>query len=284
MFKLEFRNTDTHEGGRVAYHLMSPQNNEELHEHDFTELVLITGGSGTHFNEHTSYHISSRDLFVVPLGQKHGYKNTKNLSLINIMFMEDFISLNKSDIVNLPGYQSLFVIEPGIKSGENRSHLKLSKDNWLEIQKSVDLLRQEIDSEEGGHALYVDTLLTQIIIQASRAFPGVGHLIDDESFRLAGLFSFIEQNLHHPLNTPELAAVADLSLSTLQRKVRSITGESLTSMINRLRVERSKALLRDTNLTVTQVALRVGFEDGNYFSKVFRKILGTSPRQWRLKE
>ena len=284
MFKLEFKNADTHEGGRVAYHIMSPQNNEEIHEHDFTELVLITGGSGTHFNEHSSYNISTRDLFVIPLGQKHGYKNTRNLSLINIMFKEDFISLSKSDIVNLPGYQSLFIIEPGMKSGEGQSHLKLGKDKWLDIQKSVDLLRHEIDSEEGGHALYVDTLLTQIIIQASRAYPGVGHFIDDESFRLAELFSFIEQNLHHPLNTPELADIAGISLSTLQRKIRSVTGESLTSMINRLRIERSKTLLHDTDLSVTQVALRVGFEDGNYFSKVFRKFLGTSPRQWRLKE
>ncbi len=80
MFNLEFRNTDTHEGGRVAYHLMSPQKNEEIHEHDFTELVLITGGSVTHFNEHSSYNINTRDLFVVPQTNRATVKTDLTIS------------------------------------------------------------------------------------------------------------------------------------------------------------------------------------------------------------
>jgi len=56
---------------------------------------------------------------------------------------------------------------------------------------------------------------------------------------------------------------------------------NFTAYVNRLRIDQSKSLLRETNIPLVDIAGMVGYEDQSYFTKVFRKITGTSPGKYR---
>ena len=58
-------------------------------------------------------------------------------------------------------------------------------------------------------------------------------------------------------------------------------GETLTDYINRTRLENSKILIKSSDLPISVVALNVGYTDPNYFVKLFRKLYGMTPSEYR---
>lgn len=78
-----------------------------------------------------------------------------------------------------------------------------------------------------------------------------------------------------------LLARAGQSHDHVSRRFRETYGMTPLSYLNRLRMERAKALLDGTDLSVTEVARRLGFGDFRYFSRLFRKVTGRTPREHR---
>ena len=56
---------------------------------------------------------------------------------------------------------------------------------------------------------------------------------------------------------------------------------SFTEYLNEVRIKRSRELLKDTDMEILDIALFVGYEDQSYFTKVFKKITGNTPRKFR---
>lgn len=87
-------------------------------------------------------------------------------------------------------------------------------------------------------------------------------------------------NLELPLTLNELSTVVSVSPSHLSRIFKSETGMSMTDYINLKRIEESKPYLLRGNLPITEIALMVGFNDLNYFGRVFKKIMGVKPSEY----
>lgn len=81
-----------------------------------------------------------------------------------------------------------------------------------------------------------------------------------------------------------LAEAQGINASYLSALFRRETGETVTDYVNRKRVDLAVHLLSTTGLQVQTVAQHCGFADVHYFSKVFKKLTGQTPRQFRSKE
>ncbi len=92
---------------------------------------------------------------------------------------------------------------------------------------------------------------------------------------------FIKQRMGEKLLIAEVAEYVYLSKSHLSRIIRQELGCTFTEYVNRLRVDRSKLLLMDGRLSLAEIAGKVGFEDQSYYTKVFKRILGTTPSEYR---
>lgn len=93
--------------------------------------------------------------------------------------------------------------------------------------------------------------------------------------------SYVLHHIETNLSLALLAKHAGCNSSYLSRRFKLETGVALTSYINRKRIDAAKWLLEDESISVTDVALRVGFEDVNYFSRVFRTVAGITATQYR---
>jgi AraC family transcriptional regulator, transcriptional activator FtrA len=98
---------------------------------------------------------------------------------------------------------------------------------------------------------------------------------------LAPVLAWLEENLSEPFGVAEVAARAHMSQRTLVRRFRAETGEGLAEWVARHRVERARALLEDTDLSVTQVAHDAGFGSVEALRRHFLARVGTSPRAYR---
>ncbi len=86
-----------------------------------------------------------------------------------------------------------------------------------------------------------------------------------------------------PLDIAALARIAHVSQAHFIRTFRATFGETPHRYLQRRRVERSMSLLRDTDRSVTQICLDVGFTSLGTFSRTFREIVGESPSAYRMR-
>ena len=83
------------------------------------------------------------------------------------------------------------------------------------------------------------------------------------------------------LDIPALARSAHVSKAHFSRSFKAAFGETPHQYLLSRRIERAKALLRDTDLAVTDICLAVGFSSLGTFSRQFRHLVGTSPTDYR---
>src|SRR5688500_20379165 len=84
-----------------------------------------------------------------------------------------------------------------------------------------------------------------------------------------------------PLDVRAVAAVAHLSEAHFSRSFRTVFGETPHRYLQRRRVERAMFLLRETDLSVTEICFDVGFSSLGTFSRTFTSIVGESPSAYR---
>jgi transcriptional regulator GlxA family with amidase domain len=98
---------------------------------------------------------------------------------------------------------------------------------------------------------------------------------------LSPVFDWLDEHLTEPLSVGRVATQVHMSQRTLERRFREETGESLAAWIARRRVERARALLEDSHLTVTQIAHAAGFGSTESMRRHFLTHTGTTPRSYR---
>jgi signal transduction histidine kinase/DNA-binding response OmpR family regulator len=94
----------------------------------------------------------------------------------------------------------------------------------------------------------------------------------------------VEANLEKSIfNATDLADKVNLSESQLYRKLKAISGKSTAIFIRTVRLTKSKELLEISNLSISEIAYQVGFNDPAWFSRVFKEEYGISPTEARAK-
>lgn len=113
-------------------------------------------------------------------------------------------------------------------------------------------------------------------LNEAEAFTGLDKLFMDE------LNQLLEQHYtNEDFGIEEACADMKVSRVQLHRKLVALTGLSASHFISRFRVEKAAKLLLRTRMTVSEIAFEVGFHDANYFSRIFSKIYGLSPGDYR---
>jgi two-component system response regulator YesN len=95
------------------------------------------------------------------------------------------------------------------------------------------------------------------------------------------VMEFIKDNYIKKVSLDELAQQVFLSKSYLSSIFKEEMNINISVYINKVRVERSKSYLSDTALSISEIAQQCGFEDQSYFTKVFKKQMGISPKKYR---
>jgi AraC family transcriptional regulator len=98
--------------------------------------------------------------------------------------------------------------------------------------------------------------------------------------RLNAVLNYIRENVTGDLTLNTLARVAGFSPFHFHRLFKSLTDETVADCVARLRLERAAALLKASNIPITQAALECGFASASVFSRAFKKHFGLTARSW----
>src|SRR4030081_3851378 len=105
--------------------------------------------------------------------------------------------------------------------------------------------------------------------------------VEDSNRRLLRARDAMDRTYAQPLDVPSLARIACISEAHFIRIFRATFGETPHRYLQRRRVERSMFLLRETERSITDICLDVGFSSLGTFSRTFRDIVGESPSDYR---
>jgi len=111
--------------------------------------------------------------------------------------------------------------------------------------------------------------------------PAVSRAVEEQNRRLLRARDAMDRTYAQPLDVPALAQIACVSEAHFIRTFRATFGETPHRYLQRRRVERSMWLLRETERSVTDICLDVGFTSLGTFSRTFREIVGQSPVAYR---
>ncbi|MBR1897278.1 MAG: helix-turn-helix domain-containing protein [Oscillospiraceae bacterium] len=254
-----------------------------LHGHDnYFELVIVMSGQAVHIVDGERYRIEKGDVFVIGPDTEHGYEAPENFHICNVMFRARFLDLQSYDIAQTPGFQALFVLEPQrSRSAHFTSHLKLSATEFRRIGDMLHRLCDEYYGREAGWKTMVRADFLRLAVTLSRLYDtdkiGTGAGI----VKLAPALAYIETHYQEELSVAALAAMSHYSDRQFIRLFREATGCLPLQYITRLRMQHAQELLRSTDLSVSEVAACCGYPDSSYFSRLFRRLYGITPRRYR---
>jgi AraC-like DNA-binding protein/ligand-binding sensor protein len=120
-------------------------------------------------------------------------------------------------------------------------------------------------------AQHLSILSNQLVVQRDNAEPPV----------ITRAKNYIKEHQAEDLGLEQVARAVHTSTYYFCKIFKKATGINFTDYLSRLRVERSKALLLNPNLRVSEIAYEVGFQSLTHFNRVFKRVLGQSPSDYR---
>ncbi|WP_134684004.1 response regulator [Brevibacillus migulae] len=203
----------------------------------------------------------------------------------------------------LQGHCSIFLPFPADLSQEtcHEKALQWSKNlqTWiaqkygLKVQTGIGSLQEGIDGlrrsyrealKNSGYAMHADPL--SHVEQAVEAMNvGILHQVQGrgQTKVIERVLSFIHEHFQEDITMEQAAEHVNLSPFYFSKMFKLHSGETFIDYLTRLRIERAKRLIANLELSLKEICFEVGYKDPNYFSRVFKKVTGLTPTEYRQK-
>ncbi|MEW6155871.1 MAG: helix-turn-helix domain-containing protein [Verrucomicrobiota bacterium] len=122
-------------------------------------------------------------------------------------------------------------------------------------------------------AQHLSMVSNQIVVQQMNAEPPV----------ITKAKAFIQEHQAEDLSLGQVAKAVNTSTFYFCKMFKKITGLNFTDYLSRIRIEKAKNLLLNRNLRISEIAFEVGFQSLTHFNRVFKRIVGQSPTEYRSK-
>jgi AraC family transcriptional activator of pobA len=252
-----------------------PPNIEFPHKHNFYEILWITKGKSIQKIDFKDYAISENTLFFISPGQIHLFEEWNNIEGLVILFNEEFflqIFQDKNILFELSYLDNLY---------EN-PFLELKEVDKKAIEPIADLLYQECKNEHRAIES-IQALLFVFLKRIQKLFTAQNHQMTNK-YQIATFKLFkkmVDQNFPKNLSISQYASLVNVSTHQLNSIVKAISGKTTSGIIKERVILESKQLLNFSELTISQIAGQLGFEDSSYFARFFKRQIGFSPQDYR---
>ena len=149
----------------------------------------------------------------------------------------------------------------------------------------LEQLRLELYNERHPSSLFVHSLAQALAIHLVRTYPDPHNLTRGanalQTYKLRRVIEAMKARLADEFCLPYLAQIAGLSDYHFSRLFKRATGLSPSQYFIRLRMARARHLLLETDLSVIDIGMEVGYSSPSHFSQVFRREVGATPRAYR---
>ena len=248
------------------------QDSSHSHAHDSYEFTIPFSGNPLLRHDKKIIRLNSGMLLPCNPGQKHGpAERITEADFLVLQIGKNFMQ-NLARAAYRTGGEIFFSEEP--------------------LKPSPELIRQihdftaECSGNNTGRDIYLDTLEVQIALTLLRQVP---HNSRSSSREYAGncrsniirAMEIMRAHFDEDFSSEKLADTARMSRYHFFRVFKTHTGKTPYDYLTEVRVEKAQELLRNRDLSITDICYRCGFSSHSHFTSLFRKKTGTTPSQYR---
>lgn len=252
--------------------------NYPAHWHNAIELIYVLENKFVVFVNSKKYELEEKDIFFIPSGDIHEFQSeTPTGTRIFINF--ELSSLN------------FYGDTDRIRTQLCDVRLITSKDGTLysQIESEISKVLQEIKDVGSVDQLYYTARVIDILVLLCRNTPSKINIENMENSKgkswglnkISKSFEFIEKNYGEDIHLKDFAQAAGFSEFYFSRLFKEITEKSFHQYLNEYRIKKAEILLADSNYTVSEAAYATGFSSITTFDRLFKKIKGCSPQEFR---
>ena len=233
------------------------------HWHEHMEMLFFYTGSCQMTCGQNSFTANKGDLVFINSSELHFFDKANNVKYICVILHPKIFE----DI----DFKDMFI-----------KNLICSDKNIEAIFSSIN---KEFHEQKKGYDMAIKGLVYGLMTYISRNYAQRNKFrsIENEMIkkRINEVLEYISCHYADNLTTAVLSKKWYLSEYYFCRFFKNATGQSPVNYINRTRIEKAAVLLRETNENITNIAIKVGYDDINYFSRTFKKFMNVSPSEYR---
>jgi AraC-like DNA-binding protein len=256
------------------------QDDMAAHNHNFFELVYITGGTTVHTLNDTSYTLQKGNYFIVDYGSEHCYTHSKDLTLINCLFLPEIIddtlqgcrSFETLLHACLLRYYKLYLGKTSVN--------RIFHDDKERVLQLIIGMMNEYEEKKPGYIEIFRSRLLEILILIMRNVVGNDSIKTDNAAILDAIH-YINSNYRQQTLLTKFCELYHYSPQYISRKFKQETGFTLIEYLQKDRIEKSCELLAGSSLSIVDIAESVGYSDIKFFNNLFKKMIKMSPREYR---
>lgn len=252
-----------------------------LHTHPGAEFYCCEAG-GYQFTERGTFTMRSGQVWLFPPGEAHtggGARHGRSVGLV--------LNLTQEALVDPGEGEERRILAAACDLAVRRDYLlPLSRPGARAVRALLIKLVEEHRHKTPGFRCAIQAHLRRLLVALLRdgdcgphLRPAVRPATGEE--RLAGILRHCRLHFRRPITVAEAAEMAGMSRSHFHLVFRRETGRTLVDWLNVLRVDAARDLLRETDRTVLDIALEVGFGSLSQFYHCFGKQVGMAPQAWR---
>jgi YesN/AraC family two-component response regulator len=252
--------------------------------HESLEIFYVLEGVGTFFIEDKRYEFKKGDLFVIGNYELHKSEliNGQMFKALIVMFDK-----NLSEVVDVK--DDIDPLKVFFDRPADFSHqLTLGEELHEKIMFIFKQMINEVEMTAGPSPKGIAALLQWLLIELSRAYENKKWIntvrkYNGLNFRnvVNKMLDYIDKHYKQDIHLESVAQELNVSASYLSREFKKSLGFSLIEFITSKRIRSARELLRNTSLSVTDIASEVGYNNVTHFHWTFKKLVGISPGQYR---
>lgn len=257
----------------------------ELHQHDVVEIFLVLHGHGTHLMEDAELPLSPGDSGIVHFGQSHAIiTHGEMMDIINLYIDPSLAGLPTLPPPLGPALPRILPLAPGLAHRLNRVQ-QYPMDNPARLASLLLAMVDEASGRDVGNLDAMRSYLRLVLLEYARfSHRQYGSAMQEHSgpeIAVERIRRHLDERWEDPVDLEVLAKRARLSKAHLCRIFRKHTGRTIVEYVHQRRIEQAMMLLHGSSEKIIAIAHAAGFSDLAHFNRIFRRIAGTTPSDFR---
>ncbi|MTI60448.1 MAG: helix-turn-helix domain-containing protein [Firmicutes bacterium] len=255
---------------RTEKHAMS-----SVHHHNSFEIYYLQEGERGYDIEDKTFNVRKGDIILI-----NKYKPHKTFYTGKDHFKRMLLKFKESSLGDFSGKKDDDLLEC-FNKGINI--LRLDAQNQIMIENIFAQMNKEQAKIRYGHNIYLKILLIELLIFINRIIKGKWSELEETRYhvKIVEIMNYIDNNYYRDLKLSKLSDKFAYSSNYLSSLFKKITGSTLTQYINNVRIREAQNLLLYTDLNITQISEKVGYNNLIHFERTFKKLIELSPSNYR---
>ncbi len=262
-------------------HVTLEKFSKKAYQNNFFELIYVVDGTGVQHTNNNRFNYRKGNLFLLTPQDVNSFEIETPTQFFFLRFNKFYIQFLKDK-----DWTERIDFILGNASHRPGCILKNQVDKPL-MASLVENIIREHNNQQLYHTKIVQQIVNTIIVIVARniALKLPKNIKESTGEVILDLLHYIQQNIHDPkkLKAKEISIKLGISLSYLGRYFRKQTGETLQEYISKYKVRLIEVRLLNTDMRINEIANELSFTDESHLNRVFKKLKGISPSEYKRK-